>query len=60
MRRARQAFTLVEVLIVVIVLGILAAIVIPQFTDAARTRKASSLKRTSRLIAARSSCTAPA
>ena len=31
----RPAFTLVEVLIVVIILGILAAAVIPQFTDAA-------------------------
>jgi general secretion pathway protein G len=30
----RRAFTLVEILIVVIILGILAAIVIPQFTNA--------------------------
>jgi general secretion pathway protein G len=29
----RTAFTLIEILIVVILLGILAAIVIPQFTD---------------------------
>ena len=29
------AFTLIEILIVVILLGILAAIIIPQFTDAA-------------------------
>ena len=43
MRRARNAFTLVEVLIVVIVLGILAAIVVPQFTDAGTDAKASSL-----------------
>ena len=33
-RRTHNAFTLVEVLIVVILLGILAAIVIPQFTQA--------------------------
>jgi general secretion pathway protein G len=33
-RRVRKAFTLVEILIVVVILGILAAIVIPQFTRA--------------------------
>jgi len=43
MRRTRKAFTLVEVLIVVIVLGILAAIVVPQFTDASTDAKGSSL-----------------
>ncbi len=32
--RVRKAFTLVEILIVVVILGILAAIVIPQFTSA--------------------------
>lgn len=32
--QARKAFTLVEILIVVVILGILAAIVIPQFTNA--------------------------
>ncbi len=32
--RSRKAFTLVEILIVVVILGILAAIVIPQFTNA--------------------------
>lgn len=35
MTRKNNAFTLVEILIVVIILGILAAIVIPQFTGAA-------------------------
>lgn len=32
--RIRKAFTLVEILIVVVILGILAAIVVPQFTTA--------------------------
>lgn len=34
-KSAKRAFTLVEILIVVVILGILAAIVVPQFTDAA-------------------------
>lgn len=34
-RRRTNAFTLVEILIVVVILGILAAIVVPQFTTAA-------------------------
>lgn len=39
----KKGFTLVEILIVVVILGILAAIVIPQFTSASETAKASSL-----------------
>jgi general secretion pathway protein G len=39
----RGGFTLVEILIVVVILGILAAIVIPQFTNASESAKASSL-----------------
>ena len=35
-QRARHGFTLIEILIVVVILGILAAIVIPQFTDASQ------------------------
>jgi general secretion pathway protein G len=42
-QRATQAFTLVEILIVVVILGILAAIVIPQFTSASQSAEASSL-----------------
>ena len=42
-KRHSQAFTLVEILIVVVILGILAAIVIPQFTSASESAKASSL-----------------
>ena len=34
-KSARRAFTLVEILIVVVILGILAAVVVPQFTSAA-------------------------
>ncbi|MEX0887177.1 MAG: prepilin-type N-terminal cleavage/methylation domain-containing protein [Phycisphaeraceae bacterium] len=41
--RSRQGFTLVEILIVVVILGILAAIVIPQFTSASEDARASSL-----------------
>ena len=39
----RKAFTLVEILIVVIILGILAAVVIPQFTQASNDARESAL-----------------
>jgi general secretion pathway protein G len=42
-RQTRKGFTLIEILIVVIILGILAAIVIPQFTNASKDAKKSSL-----------------
>ncbi len=43
MRLRRSGFTLVEILIVVIILGILAAIVIPQFTNASQDARKNSL-----------------
>jgi general secretion pathway protein G len=42
--RKQKGFTLVEILIVVVILGILAAIVIPQFSDASTQSKVSSAK----------------
>jgi general secretion pathway protein G len=41
--KRRSGFTLVEILIVVVILGILAAIVIPQFSDASEEAKLSTL-----------------
>ena len=43
-KHSRNAgFTLVEILIVVVILGILSAIVIPQFTSASDTAKANAM-----------------
>ncbi len=42
-RNRTSGFTLVEILIVVVILGLLAAIVIPQFTNASQTAMGSSL-----------------
>ena len=42
-RASKSGFTLVEILIVVIILGILAAIVIPQFTNASQDARESSV-----------------
>lgn len=46
--RSRSAFTLVEVLIVVVILGILSAIVVPQFSNA--TKEASSTATLDQLV----------
>jgi general secretion pathway protein G len=43
-KRKNSGFTLVEILIVVVILGILAAIVIPQFSQASSEARESSLK----------------
>jgi prepilin-type N-terminal cleavage/methylation domain-containing protein len=41
--KARKAFTLVEVLIVVVILAVLAATIIPQFSDSTKDAKESTL-----------------
>jgi len=40
----RSGFTLIEILIVVVILGILAAIVIPQFSNASQMARQNTLK----------------
>jgi general secretion pathway protein G len=42
--QGRRAFTLIEILIVVVILGILAAIVIPQFSNASHEAREATLK----------------
>ena len=47
----KKAFTLIEILIVVILLGILAAVVVPQFTDVAGEARTSAEDTNRRAIA---------
>ncbi len=44
MTRRESAFTLIEVLIVVVIMAILAATIIPQFTDSTKDAKLSTVK----------------
>ncbi len=46
----RGGFTLIEILIVVVILGILAAIVVPKFTSAAEETNESSVRRTLQIV----------
>ena len=48
--RRNKGFTLIEILIVVIILGILAAIVIPQFSNASTAAKTSSVTTTAQSL----------
>ena len=50
MNRKKTAFTLIEILIVVAVLGILAALVVPQFQDYSQRAKESAAKESLRLL----------
>ena len=43
-RHAESAFTIIEILIVVVILGILAAFVVPQFSNASHVARENSLK----------------
>jgi general secretion pathway protein G len=45
-RKSRGGFTLVEILIVVVILGIMAAIVIPQFANASSDARTASMRTT--------------
>ena len=49
-RSARKGFTLIEILIVVIILGILAAIVIPQFANATTDTKTAGVQTTAQTL----------
>ena len=43
-KRARQAFSLIELMIVIVIMAVLAAIIIPKFQDQSRRSKEAALK----------------
>ena len=44
MKRARRAFSLIELMIVIVIMAVLAAIIIPKFQDQSRRSKEAALK----------------